>query len=179
MLVQEDQWVGEAITHARIAYECWSGLVSGMFKIAPESSPSLLGGSYVNVFADYSKKEFLRYVSVLHRGFLDQGKKTDAALRIQQEVTEAQIDKLIGLAAPLLRLRNKEEHRENPIHPQVWSVSYFPLRPMVGTQADGYIDPFPVYQILVLLEPAIGHVAFVKSRLEESRLIEPSKENEP
>jgi hypothetical protein len=85
MLLQEDQWVGEAITHARIAYECWSGLVSGMFKIAPESSPNLLGGSYVNVFADYSKKEFLRYVSVFYRGFFKEekgvrGKRKDAII---------------------------------------------------------------------------------------------------
>jgi hypothetical protein len=35
MLLQEDQWVGEAITSARIAYECWTGLVNGEFIIVP------------------------------------------------------------------------------------------------------------------------------------------------
>jgi hypothetical protein len=156
MLLQEDHWVGEAITHARIAYECWVGLLNGKIKIVPESSPNLLGGPYVNAFASYAKKDLLRYVAVLYRGFFKEGKKKKAALRIQQEVPEAQIDELISLSEPLLSLRNEEEHRENPNHLDVWSVQVLPLRPMVGTAEHGYIDPFPVYQILVSLEPASG-----------------------
>jgi hypothetical protein len=123
--------------------------------------------------AAFSKKK--RVYEVKERMLVARVKKKDVALRIQQEVPEAQIDELIRLAAPLLTLRDKEEHRENPNHPQVWSVSVLPLRPMVGPDDDGYIDPFPVYKILVSLEPAIGYVAFVKSRLEASRLVEPKK----
>jgi hypothetical protein len=192
-LLLEDQWVGEAVTHARIAYECWVGLLNGKVKIVPESSPNLLGGPYVNAFANYAKKDFLRYVAVLYRGFFKEKKgrrrkkkdadrpgiKTDVAHRIQQWVSEAQIDELTRLAAPLLKLRDKEEHRENPNHPQVWSIQVLPLRPMVGTKEDGFIDPFPVYQILVSIEPTIGLVAFVKSRLETSGSVEPLNENEP
>jgi len=36
MLLQEDHWVGEAITHARIAYECWTVLLNKKIEIVPD-----------------------------------------------------------------------------------------------------------------------------------------------
>ena len=74
MLTEKDRWVGEAITNARVAYECWIGLLKGEITVEPEFSASLPGGPYVNVFSNYSKREFLRAVSLLHRGFIKKDK---------------------------------------------------------------------------------------------------------
>jgi hypothetical protein len=74
MLLQDDHWVSHAITSARTAYECWTGLARGDIKIEPESSPNVIGGGYANLFQNYAKGAFLSAVAVLHRGFLE--KKT-------------------------------------------------------------------------------------------------------
>jgi hypothetical protein len=145
MLSKEDFWLGEAITSARVAYECWVGLSKGEITVVPEYSANLPGGPYVNVFANYSKREFLRAVSILHRGFFVE-----------------RIDKFLELARPFREFRNQEDHRENPQNSPVWTIQINEPRPTIGATSDDRIDPFSVYEILKSLEPDIGYVAFVR-----------------
>ena len=76
-------------------------------------------------------------------------------------LSEEQMDDLLKLTTPLLHLRDKDQHRENPSHPEVWSAQVKPSRPIIGTREHGFIDPFPIYQLLSSLEPSIGWAAFV------------------
>ena len=82
-------------------------------------------------------------VAVLHRGFFKMKNgvlvKTKAAYRMLEMVSEQQMDELLKLAAPLRRLRDKDQHRENPKHPEVWSVQIKPSHPMIGTHEDDYV----------------------------------------
>jgi hypothetical protein len=81
-------------------------------------------------------------------------------------VSEEQTDELLKLITPLRDFRDKDQHRENPDHPEVWSVLSKPSQPIIGTYEHGYIDPFPIYKLLSSLEPTIGWIAFFKSRIE-------------
>ena len=162
MLSEKDLWVGKAITSARVAYECWIGLLKEEITVESKFPADLPGGPYANVFADYSKKEFLRTVSILHRGFFKEGRKTSVASRMLEAVAEEKIDEFLRLAEPFRGFRNKEEHRENPQHPSVWTIQINEPRPKIGTAFGNRIDPFPVYEILKSLEPEIGYVAFLK-----------------
>jgi hypothetical protein len=173
MLSQKDRWVGEAITGARIAYECWSALLRGEITINSESSTHLLGGGYVNLFTNYAKGQFLSAVAVLHRGFLkkEKGKpdrKTQVAYRMQKAVPVEKIDEFLRLGEPFRKFRNFDQHRENLNNPPVWTVRRDQSRPIIGTPDHGYIDPFPIYELLKSLEPAIGYIAFVKIGMEKS-----------
>lgn len=166
-MLAEDRWVGEAITNARVAYECWTGLLKNEITVESSVSANLPGGPYANVFANYSKREFLRAVSVLHRGFIRKDKKTEkwrkepVADRMSEVVPVEKIDEFLGLAEPFRHFRNKEEHRENPQHPPVWTVQINEPRPTIGTCFGNRIDPFPIYEILRSLEPVIGYIAFL------------------
>jgi hypothetical protein len=168
VLSQKDLWVGKAITDARLAYECWIALLRGEIKIEPESTPNMLGGGYANLFTNYAKGAFLGAVAVLHRGFFKMEKgvlaKKKAAYRMLEVVSEEQMDELLKLTAPLHSFRDKDQHRENPDHPPVWSVQVKPSRPIIGTRDHGYIDPFPIYELLKSMEPAIGYVVFHQNR---------------
>jgi hypothetical protein len=163
MFSEEDFWVGEAITNARLAYECWIGLLKGEITVNQEFAANFPGGSYTNIFANYSKREFLRAVSVLHRGFWGNGMKTPATFRMEELVPVEKIDKFLELARPFRHFRNQEEHRENPEHPPVWTIRINEPRPTIGTTAGNRIDPYSVYELLKSLEPAIGYAAFVIS----------------
>jgi hypothetical protein len=68
------------------------------------------------------------------------------------------------LGQPFREFRIFDQHGEKN-YPEVWSVRLDQGRPLIGTAKDGFIDPFPIYELLKYLEPAIGYVAFVKSRL--------------
>jgi hypothetical protein len=175
MLTEKDRWVGEAITNARVAYGCWIGLLKGEITVEPEFSASLPGGPYLNLFSNYSKREFLRAVSILHRGFIKKDKvtkkwrKEPVVDRISEVVPADKIDEFLRLAEPFRRFRNEEEHRENPLHPRVWTVQINQPRPTIGTSFGNRVDPFPVYEILKSLEPDIGYFAFLKVSSKESR----------
>jgi hypothetical protein len=178
MLLQSDRWVGEAITNARIAYECLCGLLRGEIKIEPESSSNLLGGTYVNLFTEYAKGQFLSAVSVLHRGFLilEKGRpptKTEAACRMENVVSVEKIDEFLRLAKPFQDFPNYDQHREQdpkklktPKHPPVWAVQMDQAHLLIVTQKRGFSDPFPTYDLLKSLEPAIGLGAFVTAGIE-------------
>jgi hypothetical protein len=168
MLAGRDRWVGEAITNARVAYECWIGLLQNEITVEPSVSANLPGGPYANVFANYSKREFLRAVSVLHRWFIGKDQKTKewrkqpVADRMSEVVHVEKINEFLRLAEPFRYFRNEEEHRENPEHSPVWTVRINEPRPTIGTCFGNRIDPFPVYEILRSLEPVIGYIAFLK-----------------
>ncbi len=178
MLLQSDRWVGEAITDARIAYECWCGLLRGEIEIEPESSPDPLGGSYVNLFTEYAKRQFLSAVAVLHRGFLilEEGRSptnTETAYRMEKVVSAEKIDEFLRLARRFRDFRNYDQHREQdpkkpkkPKNPPIWTARLEGSRPLIATLEHGYVDPFPTYELLKSLEPAIGLGAFVTAALE-------------
>jgi hypothetical protein len=163
-----DGWVGEAISRARIAHETWIELLRGEIKIEPETSPNLLGGGYVNLFANYAKAAFLNAVAVLHRGFFEYEDgvfvgKTEVAGRMLEFVSEAQIDELLKLGTPLRTLRNKDQHREDPKKPQVWTFQKTPEPPTIGTSPENGVDPSALYELLKSLEPTIGWAAFLRT----------------
>jgi hypothetical protein len=165
MLTQKDRWVGKAITDARIAYECWTALWRREIKIEPEFLANQPGGSYATIFMNYTKGAFLGAVAVLHRGFFKMpigkpGTKTKVAYRMQEEVPEERIDEFLRLAQPFREFGNFDEHRENPNNPRVGSIQFNQPRPTIGTPSKGFIDPFPIYELLKSLEPAIGYAAF-------------------
>jgi hypothetical protein len=170
MLLQKDRWVGVAITNARLAYETWAGLVNGKITIQPEEYPGQVSGRYLGLFANYAKAAFLAAVAVLHRGFFKMENrvlvKTKAANRMLEFVSEEQLDELLKWTAPLQHLRDKDQHRENPTHAEIWSVQLKPHRPLIASHQDGYIDPFPFYELLKSLEAKIGWIAFVRSEIE-------------
>jgi hypothetical protein len=170
MLLQKDLWVGKAITSARIAYESWAGLLAGEFRIEPADYSGPVSGRYAGLFGNYAKEAFLGAVAILHRGFFKLENagfvKKKAAYRMLEVVSEEQMDELLRLTTPLRDFRDKDQHRENPNHPEVWSVVFKPSRPIIGTVEHGYIDPFPIYELLKSLEPTIGWIAFVKSGIE-------------
>lgn len=182
MLLPEDGWVGDAVSTARIAYETWTALLRGEIKIQPEGSPSLLGGTYSNLFTDYAKVQFLSAVAALHRGFfkLDKGalvrKKVARRMLKIKAVSEEQMDELLKLTEPLHDFRNKDQHKENPDHPPVWSLILDGTRHTIFTatlEKAQLIDPSALsalYELLKSLEPTIGRVAFLKIRAGESRL---------
>lgn len=161
MLSEEDFWVGKVITDARLAYECWTGLLKNEITVNPEFSTNSPWSRYANVFANYSKREFLRAVALLHRGLFDRGAKTPVTLRMQEVVPVERIDEFLELARPFRYLRNQEEHRENPAHPPVGTIQIYEPRPTIGN-LKRRIDPFSVYEILKSLEPDIGYPAFCK-----------------
>jgi hypothetical protein len=162
MLLKEDFWIGEAITGARLAFECWDRLLNGEIAIEPEF-PADSPGPYATLFANYSKREFLRSVALLHRGFFDRGAKTPVALRIEEVVSVERIDKFLELARPFREFRNQEDHRENPQNSPVWTIQIDEPRRTIGTTLGDRIDPLSVYEILKSLEPDIGYFAFVRS----------------
>jgi hypothetical protein len=166
VLTKEDQWVGEAITSARIAYECWTQLLSGEIKIEPESSANLVGGSYANVFANYAKGAFLGAVAVLHRGLFKMKKgvlvKKKTAYRMLEAVSDKQMDELLKLTAPSHSLRDKDQHKEGPGNLPVWSIRINQGPPTIGTFSKYHVDPAALYELLKSLEPAIGYVAFIR-----------------
>jgi hypothetical protein len=146
LLDYNDHWVGEAISRARIAFETWNELQRGEIKIEPESSPRHLSpGGYVNLFINYAKAAFLNAVAALDRGFFEYNKdgvfiqKTEVACRMVEFVSEAQIDELRNLTAPLRTLRNKDH----------------------GTSPENGVDPSALYELLKSLEPTIGQRAFL------------------
>ena len=57
-------------------------------------------------------------VAALHRGFFKMKNgalvKKKVACRMLEFVSEAQMDELLKLTAPLHTLRDKDQHRENP-----------------------------------------------------------------
>lgn len=168
---QDDSWVGKAITDARMAYETWTALLRREIKVDPEYAPNLLGGGYGNLFTNYAKVQFLSAVAVLHRGFFvkEQGKtmygKSEVARRMEEALSAEEDKKKIGdflrSGQPFRDFRNFDQHRENPHHPQVWTVQINQPRPTIGTPKHGFVDPFPVYEQLKALEPTIGYAAFV------------------
>lgn len=172
VLLQKDSWVGDAVSSARIAYETWTALLRGEVKIQPEGSPSLLGGSYSNLFTDYAKAQFLSQVAVLYRGFFKKEKgvlvKNKVARRILRikAISEEQLDELLKLAKPLHGLRDKDQHKENPNHPPVWTVVVDGTR-HATIEIPELIDPSALYELLKSLEPTIGRVAFLKIRREK------------
>ena len=166
MLTKKDQWVGEAITSARIAYECWTQLLSGEIKIEPESSANLLGGGYANAFANYAKGAFLAAAAVLHRGLFKKERgalvKKKTAYKMLEAVSEEQLDELLKLTAPLHSLRDKDQHKEGPENLPVWSVRINQGPPTIGTFSKDHVDPAALYELLKYLEPVIGYVAFIR-----------------
>jgi hypothetical protein len=163
-----DRWVGEEISRARIAYEAWTELQRGEIKIEPESSPNQLGGGYVNLFTNYAKAAFLNAVAALDRGFFGYKdgvfiKKHKVACRMVQFVSEAQIDELRNLTAPLRTLRNKDQHREDPKKLPVWTVQINQAAPTIGTFSGDHSDPSALYELLKSLEPTIGWAAFLRA----------------
>jgi hypothetical protein len=167
MLSKEDFWVGEAITSARLAYECWTGLLKGAITISPEFAANFPGTAYANIFANYSKREFLRSVYILHHGLFGDGKKTPVASRMEEVVPAEKIDQFIELGRPFRNFRNDENHRDAPGHPPVWTIRINEPRPTIGTSRGNRIDPFPVYELLKSLEPDIGYVAFAPENLRD------------
>jgi hypothetical protein len=179
VLLPEDAWVGDAVSSARIAYETWTALLRGEIKIQPEGCPSLLGGSYSNLFTDYAKAQFLSAAAVLHRGFFKMEKgvlvKKKVARRMLQNkaMSEEQMDELLKLAEPLHDFRDKDQHKENPDHPPIWSLILDGTRPTICTvtlENPVIIEPSALsalYELLRSLEPTIGRVAFSRIRLEK------------
>ena len=86
---------------------------------------------------------------------------TTSSDRMQEVVPETQIDDFLESAKPFREFRNFDQHRENPAHPEVWTVRINQPHPMIGTPAHGIVDPFPVYELLKMLEPVIGYAAFI------------------
>jgi hypothetical protein len=163
-----DRWVGEAISRARITFETWNELQRGEIKIEPESSPNHLSpGGYVNLFINYAKAAFLNAVAALDRGFFEYNKdrvfvkNTEVAGRMLEFVSEAQIDELRNLTAPLRTLRNKDQHREDPRKWPVWTFQINGEPPTIGTSPEDAVDPSALYQLLKAIEPIIGHRAFL------------------
>ena len=174
MLSSKDGWVGDAVSSARIAYETWTALLRGEIKIQPEGCPSLLGGSYSNLFTDYAKAQFLSAAAVLHRGFfkMEEGvpvKKKVARRMLQiKAMSEEQMDKLLELTKPLHDFRDKDQHKENPNYPPVWTLILDGTRHTICTatiENPELIDPSALYE---LLKPTIGREAFLRLRGESS-----------
>jgi len=153
-------------------------LLRGEIKIEPESTPNILGGGYANLFTNYAKGAFLGAVAVLHRGFFKIEKgilvKKKAAYRMLEMVSEEQMDELLKLTGPLHSLRDKDQHRENPDHPPVWSLILDGTRHTIFTttlEKAEVSDPSALstlYELLKSLESAIGREAFLKIRGEAS-----------
>jgi len=177
LLLQKDGWVGDAVSSARIAYETWTALLRGEIKIEPEISPSLLGGSYANLFTDYAKGQFLSHVAVLHRGFFKMEKgvlvKKKVARRMLQikAMSEEQMDKLLQLTKPLHAFRDKDQHKEGSQNPPVLTLIVDGTRHIICTtnpENPELIDPSALYELLKSLEPTIGRTAFILSRTRSS-----------
>ena len=88
-------------------------MLRGKIKIQPEGSPSLLGGSYSNLFTEYAKAQFVSAAAVLDRGFLKMEKGVPEEKKIARRMlqikamSEEQMDKLLELAKPLHDFRDK------------------------------------------------------------------------
>jgi hypothetical protein len=174
VLLPENEWVGDAVSTARIAYETWTALLSGEIKIQPEGSESLLGGSYSNLFTDYAKAQFLSAAAVLRRGFFKKKngvlvrKKVARQLLQIEAVSEEQIDELLKLTKLLHDLRDKDQHKEgNPpvVTLKIDGGTWMQHTMIIATiENPEWIDPSAfsaLYELLKSLEPTIGRIAFL------------------
>jgi len=90
-------------------------------------------------------------------------------------MSEEQMDKLLKLTEPLHAFRDKDQHRENPDHPPVWSLILDGTRHTIFTvtlEKAELIDPSALsalYELLKSVEPTIGRVAFLRLRTGEPR----------
>ena len=160
-----DRWVGEVISRARIAYETLTDLMGGKIKIEPEFSPDHLAGSYLGLFTNYTKTAFLASVAALHRGFFKMEKgalvRKKVACRMLEFVSEAQMNELMKLTAPLHTLRDWDQHREGSGNPPVWTRQVDQGAPTIGPFSGIHEDPSALYTLLRSLEPTIGYAAFL------------------
>ena len=179
VLLLKDGWVGDAVSSARIAYETWTALLRGEIKIQPESSPSLLGGTYATWFIEYAKAQFLSYAAVLQRGFfkMEKGvlvrKKVARRMLKIKAMSEEQMDELLKLTGPLNDIRDKDQHKECSKNPLVLTLIMDGTRHTIFTatpEEAEVIDPSALsalYELLKSLEPTIGRVTFLRIRLQK------------